>query len=112
MRCPRYAEEGKSRCLECHRLWEKQRKAEGATGRRGTSSEWSKARLESLRRHHWRCGCGVHISELKAKGQVMAVHHVNGDARDHDQANLRPVCPACHKALHQAARSKAKGWKK
>lgn len=108
-RCPAYAEPGKSRCAEHHREWERQRKASGATGRRGTTREWSKARLASLAAHHWRCvGCKRHISEIKAMGGKLHVHHINGDAKDHDLANLEPRCSlpggGCHEAEHRAQR--------
>jgi hypothetical protein len=63
------------------------------TGRRGTSKEWRRARGLSLWRHNHRClECGAEATE---------VHHVDGDASNHRQSNLRPLCHACHREAHR-----------
>jgi 5-methylcytosine-specific restriction endonuclease McrA len=105
-RCPSYALPGESRCLEHRRQFEKQRKAEGATGRRGTSAEWSKARLAALARAHWKCSrCGKHISEVKRLGGKLHVHHRDGNAKRHAPENLEPLCSlpggGCHEKAHR-----------
>lgn len=40
------------------------------------------------------CFCGL-TSRVE-----MDVHHLNGDHRDFDATNLRPICPFCHASFH------------
>jgi 5-methylcytosine-specific restriction endonuclease McrA len=98
-RCPNYALPGKSRCEQHHTEFEARRRADpDLTGRRGTDPAWRRARLGCLARHRYTCQrCGRTKVELARLDKRLHVHHKDGDATNHDQANLEPLCDAgCH----------------
>ena len=92
LRCPEYALPGKSRCAVHQREWDKGRWDRGGTGQRGSQHQPS----QHLRRRVWveqseRCAdCSRPVKEFE-------LHHIDGDARNNSQRNLRGLCPPCHK---------------
>lgn len=95
--CPNYT--STSRCLDHEREFEAERKANGATGRRGTSSEWAKARARALKRDRHRC-----TNRLCRRRDKLHVHHKNCNPDDNRLENLVTLCEDCHKAEHDAIR--------
>lgn len=103
-RCPEYTL--KTRCAAHEAEFEKKRRENPQlTGRRGTDGVWRRARGLSLWRHGYRClRCGVSKQMAEAQGSKLEVHHVDGDAANHRQSNLRPLCSECHRVETHLAR--------
>jgi 5-methylcytosine-specific restriction endonuclease McrA len=97
-RCPEYTLA--TRCEKHQAEFEAKRRANPSlTGRRGTTADWRRARGLALWRAGYRCrDCGISQKELEAQGKSLEVHHVDGDAHNDRQSNLRPLCPPCHRA--------------
>lgn len=76
---------------------EAQRKAEvdrrrGSAASRGYNATWRRLRLVVLREEPL---CRFHAE----RGETVAateVDHIDGDARNNDRDNLRPLCKPCH----------------
>jgi 5-methylcytosine-specific restriction endonuclease McrA len=97
--CPRYAQPGKSRCEQHEVEFEQRRRADPSlTGRRGTDPAWARARGLALHRFGRTCQrCFRKEARLHELGLKLEVHHVDGDATNHRQGNLLPLCETCHR---------------
>lgn len=83
------------------------RKAAGATGQRGTSSAWARARKARLQRDGYQCQrCGLTKSQVDKAGGRLEVHHLDSDPENNVIVNLLSVCSSCHRALEEEIRAR------
>ena len=96
--CPRYAEEGQSRCAEHQREHVKQRWENGATGQRGSQHQPRGMRDVVWREQRKRCGrCRKQVASFE-------LHHIDGNARNNARSNLVCLCKGCHLAVEREKR--------
>jgi 5-methylcytosine-specific restriction endonuclease McrA len=77
--------ERQSRCKECR----KGRWGLGLTGERGSRAGWRVLRNRIVARDGYACTeCGA--------TENLAVHHIDGNARNDDPTNLTTLCEECH----------------
>jgi 5-methylcytosine-specific restriction endonuclease McrA len=93
--CPELTEG--TRCDEHLREWNRKRKAQGATGARGTTRQWGKLRELILRRDGWQCRRCSGIGSMLG----LEVHHLDGRAANNSPANLITLCRDCHVEVHR-----------
>jgi 5-methylcytosine-specific restriction endonuclease McrA len=106
--CPSYAEPGKSYCAEHQREnWRTQRKR---GTKRSAGGEWAALRAAVLERDHHRCQlCAKTEQELRDEGNVLEVHHRDGDHENNDLSNLQALCRTpCHRQIAQPAARRAR----
>jgi len=59
------------------------------------TSDWREISERVRRQANWYCDdCGVNLSDHK---NLLHVHHIDGNKTNNSQANLRPLCAACHR---------------
>ena len=102
--CPAYTTA--TRCETHQTEFEARRRADPTvTGRRGSSPQWKRLRLEALTRDLFSCRiCGVSDALLRLAGRALEVHHIDGNANNNDLSNLMSRCPDCHHEAHAAHR--------
>lgn len=81
-----------SRCPYHHRLWVTYRRR-WATGSRGSTYSWRKARRMAMARDRYHCTVCTKTTDLE-------VHHRNGCADDNRLSNLVTLCSVCHAGQH------------
>jgi hypothetical protein len=100
----------KTRC-EPHAVErERQRKKDpSVTGRRTGSGTWKRARELRLAVDGWRCvQCGRKEPELLTLGLRLEVHHVDGDPKNDQIANLVTLCGSKRGSCHWKVEDKVR----
>jgi 5-methylcytosine-specific restriction endonuclease McrA len=83
-----------SRCPEHAVVFEAERYARGATGRRRDTPEWRRLRKRIKSRDRWRCArCGAR----ERIGIWLDVHHIDGNPNNNALSNLVTLCKTCHR---------------
>jgi len=83
-----------SRCPACRPAHAARRKAEGATGARGSTRQWRQLRAKVLARD-------CHICTRCGSVGQLEVHHIDGDARHNATGNLMTLCRPCHQGIER-----------
>ncbi len=106
--CPEYAEPGKSFCRAHQQAAWREQQQQGA--KRSASAEWTRLRRLVLHRDGHACQmCGKRERQLRAQGNVLEVHHRDGDHENDDLGNLVALCRTpCHRQIAQPAVRRAR----
>lgn len=63
-----------------------------------------RARRKAIRRAAGKCeACGAALQYLPNGRPVCQTHHIDGDPRNNDPANLLVACPKCHSGARKPA---------